>query len=60
MHKKYLILFILFISNSFVNAQDTIFKTNKDTILCKIKEISTDGVKYKDYNVSNEVVFGSL
>ena len=55
--KKYLILTVLFISTFFVNAQDTIVKINKDTILCKIKEITTDDVKYKDLSVSNEVVF---
>ncbi|MFT5750192.1 MAG: hypothetical protein ACI93S_001468 [Ancylomarina sp.] len=56
-HLKYL-LFILLFSSFQLSAQDTIIKTNRDTIICKVKEVSTDEVKYILPETSMDIVFG--
>jgi len=54
---KYLLLILLF-SSFQLSAQDRIIKTDRDTILCKVKEISTDEVKYIMPETSMDIVFG--
>jgi len=54
---KYLLVIILF-SSFQLSAQDRIIKTDKDTIVCKVKEVSTDEVKYILPETSMDIVFG--
>lgn len=54
---KYLLVIVLF-SSFQLSAQDRIIKTNRDTIVCKVKEISTDEVKYILPETSMDIVFG--
>ncbi len=54
---KYLLFVILF-SSFQLSAQDRIIKTNRDTIVCKVKEISTDEVKYIVTETSMDILFG--
>jgi hypothetical protein len=54
---KYLLFIILF-SSFQLSAQDRIIKTDRDTIVCKVKEISTDEVKYIIPETSMDIVFG--
>jgi hypothetical protein len=54
---KYVLVIILF-SSIKLSAQDRIIKTNSDTIVCKVKEVSTDEVKYILPETSMDIVFG--
>jgi len=54
---KYLLVIILF-SSFKLSAQDRIIKTDGDTIVCKVKEVSTDEVKYILPETSLDIVFG--
>ncbi|MCZ4693372.1 hypothetical protein DWB61_01720 [Ancylomarina euxinus] len=54
---KYLLIILLF-SSFQLSAQDRIIKTDRDTIICKVKEISTDEVKYILPETSMDIVFG--
>lgn len=54
---KYLLVIVLF-SSFQLSAQDRIIKTDNDTIVCKVKEISTDEVKYILPETSVDIVFG--
>jgi len=58
MKKLYsLILFITILSLS-TSAQDRIIKITKDTIVCQVKEIGDDEVKYTQKDFRGDVVFG--
>ena len=58
MKKLYsLILFITILSLS-SSAQDRIIKITKDTILCQIKEIGDDEIKYTQKDFRDDVTFG--
>lgn len=54
---KYLLVIILF-SSFQLSAQDRIIKTDGDTIVCKVKEVSTDEVKYILPETSLDIMFG--
>lgn len=54
---KYLLVILLF-SSFQLSAQDRIIKTDRDTIVCKVKEISTDEVKYILPETSMDILFG--
>ncbi len=54
---KYLLLLILF-SSFQLSAQDRIIKTDSDTIVCKVKEILSDEVKYILPETSMDILFG--
>jgi len=54
---KYLLLILLFSSYQ-LSAQDKIIKTDNDSIICKVKEISTDEVKYILPEMSSDILFG--
>ena len=54
---KYLLIVILF-SSFQLRAQDRIIKTDSDTIVCKVKEILTDEVKYIIPETSMDILFG--
>jgi hypothetical protein len=54
---KYLLLILLFSSYQ-LRAQDKIVKTNQDTIVCKVKEVLTDEVKYIIPETSSDILFG--
>ncbi|NVO09434.1 MAG: hypothetical protein HXX16_05680 [Bacteroidales bacterium] len=56
MIRTVLFLGIILFSYSKTIAQDTIVKRNNERVVCKIKEISTDEIKYQMLN--NEVIFG--
>ncbi|WP_461630506.1 hypothetical protein [Labilibaculum euxinus] len=56
-HLKYLLPILLF-SSFQLSAQDRIVKTNQDTIVCKVKEVLTDEVKYIIPETSNDILFG--
>lgn len=54
---KYALLILLF-SSSQLNAQDRIIKADRDTIVCKVKEILSDEVKYILPETSMDILFG--
>ena len=54
---KYLFIILLF-SSSQLSAQDRIIKTDNDTIVCKVKEVLTDEVKYILPKTSSDILFG--
>jgi len=54
---KYLLVILLF-SSFQLSGQDRIIKTDRDTIVCKVKEISTDEVKYILPETSMDILFG--
>jgi hypothetical protein len=57
--KKTLITLIILVGNiTFLQAQDTIVKRDNERIVCKIKEISTDEIKYLLLNNGNEILLG--
>ncbi len=45
-------------SFSILQAQDTIIKRDNERIVCKVKEISTDEIKYLLMNNGNEILLG--
>ena len=53
----YVLVFILF--NCYdAGAQDKIIKVNSDTIVCQVKEVSTDEIKYILPEYSTDILFG--
>lgn len=50
----YLILYTV----SLVQAQDTIVKRNNEKIICKIKEITEDEIKYTVPSSTNDIIYG--
>jgi hypothetical protein len=54
---KYLLPILLFSSYQ-LSAQDRIIKTDNDTIVCKVKEILSDEVKYIIPETSMDILFG--
>jgi hypothetical protein len=57
--RKIVIILIILTGNfSFIGAQDTIIKTDNEKIICKIKEISTNEIKYLLLNNGNEILLG--
>jgi hypothetical protein len=56
--KILLISVLLTLNFSFLYSQDTIIKTDNERIVCKIKEISTDEIKYLLPNNGNEILLG--
>ncbi|MEZ5149502.1 MAG: hypothetical protein R2759_21130, partial [Bacteroidales bacterium] len=55
-HKLLLSLIFVF-SYTFLVGQDVIFKTNKDTISCKIKEIGGEEIKYTLPSFPSDLLF---
>jgi len=58
MKKIYTLILITFALSSSGIAQDRIIKISKDTIVCQIKEIGDDEVKYTQKDYRGDVVFG--
>ena len=54
----FITLSFLLLSTSFINAQDTIVKSNKEVIVCKVVEVGTDQIKYKSADLKSDVLFG--
>ena len=56
---KYLVvLYVLLTGASSLMAQDKLVKVNGDTIVCKVKEILDDEIKYTDPKLRSDLVFG--
>ena len=55
-----ILLLVLFISGLYFNGytQDLIIKTTKDTIVCQIKEIGDDEIKYTQQGFRGDIIFG--
>lgn len=51
-----LILFVV-LSSFCVKAQDLIYKTNKEIIVCKIIETGVSEIKYKEFSDLNGLVY---
>jgi len=52
-----LILLTVFLSIQIIKAQDQIHKKTQEVILCKVKEIGLDEIKYKLIDVNDEITY---